>query len=61
MAPYAMQPQNPALAIMPGYQQMQQQLSPVVQQSGQKQSKAGLPAIGSDFNPLGPFGGFNGG
>lgn len=60
MAPYAM-PQNPAMAFMPGYQQMYQQLSPVVQQQGQKQSKMGLPAIGSDFNPLGPFGGNDGG
>lgn len=58
MPPYAMMQQNPALVMMPGYQQMYQQLSPVVQQQGaQKQSKAGLPAIGSDFNPLGPYGG----
>lgn len=58
MPPYAMMQQNPALAMMPGYQQMYQQLSPAALQQGmQKQSKAGLPAIGSDFNPLGPYGG----
>jgi hypothetical protein len=59
MPPFAAMQQNPALAMLPGYQQMLQQISPVVQQQmpQMKQSKAGLPAIGSDFNPLGPFGG----